>query len=257
MTRLSVELITHTPDPQKLVAAAAKLCYTNSPVKGIMEGLSDEKTDSFLNMLLSLGHESPLEHICFTFGAEGVSRSLLAQITRHRIASYSVKSQRYVKEGQFEYIIPPVIEADAEAKQLYINAMAQDQECYNKLVDILQKKHISKLINEGKPENKAAAMAEKMAIEDARFILPNACETKIVFTMNARSLINFFHHRLCERAQWEIRHLAESMLLLVREVAPVIYNRVGPGCVSGPCPEGTMTCGKAAEKRIFFGVNKE
>lgn len=241
---MKVELIAHTPNPEKVVAAAAKLCYSNAPATDIFDGLTDEKTEKFLNMLMSLGHESPVEHISFTFAVEGVSRSLLAQLTRHRIASYSVKSQRYVTEGTFEYIMPPEIAADDETKAVFEEAMRRDTEDYNKLADKLKTRYIS----DGMDEKKA----EKKAIEDARYVLPNACETKLVMTMNARSLYNFFSHRICERAQWEIRALADEMLRLVREVCPVIFKKCGPPCAFGPCPEGKMSCGKAAEKRALY-----
>ena len=251
---LKVELLTHTPEPEKIIAAAAKLCYSSSSIDGIMEGLDGEKTEKFLNMLLSLGHESPIEHVSFTFGIEGVSRSLLAQFTRHRIASYSVKSQRYVNEGKFEFVTPPEIAENPEALEIFNKAMAEDLEHYNALADILKKKHVKKLMASGVDETEAVKKAEKMAIEDARYILPNACETKMVATLNARSLVNFFHHRCCERAQWEIRELAEQMLELVKDVAPTLFKLAGPPCVSGPCPEGKMSCGKRAEKIAKFTV---
>ena len=111
-----VTLLAHTPNPEHTVASAAKLCYSPSTIDGIREGLTDEKAASFVEMLAEIGHESPIEHASFTFGIEGVSRALLAQITRHRIASYSVKSQRYVKEGMFEFITPPEIEQNEKAK---------------------------------------------------------------------------------------------------------------------------------------------
>jgi len=251
-TKLRVELLQYTPEPEKLVASAAKLCYSSSNIEGIMNGLDQEKTEQFLNMLLSMGHESPIEHICFTFGIEGVSRSLLAQLTRHRIASYSVKSQRYVKEGQFEYIVPPEINNIPEAREKFLYAMEQDQKLYNEITEILMDKHYKELISQGKSEKQARTMAEKKAIEDARYVLPNACETKIIMTMNARSLLNFFHHRCCERAQWEIRALAIQMLKLVKEVAPTLFKHAGPRCLLGPCPEGKMSCGKMKEQREFY-----
>ena len=245
---LKVELLTHTPDPEKIIAAAAKLCYSSSSIEGIMDGLDAEKTEKFLNMLMSLGHESPIEHVTFTFGIEGVSRSLLAQFTRHRIASYSVKSQRYVNEGKFEFVTPPEIANSPEALEIFNKAMADDLEQYNALADILKAKHIKTLTDGGMSETEAEKKAEKMAIEDARYVLPNACETKMVATLNARSLMNFFHHRCCERAQWEIRDCAEQMAALVKEVSPTLFKLAGPPCVSGPCPEGKMSCGKRQEK---------
>ncbi len=249
---MNVELLQYNPDCEKIVAAAAKLCYSSSEIDGILNGLDHEKTVNFIDRLMSLGHESPIEHITFTFGIEGVSRSLLAQLTRHRIASYSVKSQRYVNEGQFEYIIPKEIEADEKAKAIFIKAMEDDERTYNELTSILKEKHYKTYLEEGNDEKSAKSKAEKKAIEDARYVLPNACETKLIATFNARSLINFFHHRCCERAQWEIRDMACEMLKLVKKVSPTIFKVAGPRCISGPCPEGKMTCGKMLEKRKMF-----
>ena len=252
---IKVTLLEHTPEPQKLVAAAAKLCYSHSGVGDIYENLSDEKVESFLNMLSDIGHESPIEHVTFTFGIEGVSRSLTHQLVRHRIASYSQKSQRYVTEGKFEYIIPPEIEQNTEARELFEKAMEDDQKTYDNLTEILKKKHCLEFISAGKDEKEALRLAEKKAIEDARYVLPNACETKIVATFNARSLLNFFRHRLCERAQWEIRDMAEKMYYEVIRVAPVLFKKAGPPCAFGKCPEGKMSCGKMAEKKKIFGLN--
>lgn len=249
---MNVELLQYNPDCEKIVAAAAKLCYSSSEIDGILNGLDNEKTVAFIERLMSMGHESPIEHISFTFGIEGVSRSLLAQFTRHRIASYSVKSQRYVNEGKFEYIIPPEIEKEPQAKKLFLEAMDDDLKKYNEISEILFKKHYDAMIKEGMNEKKAKSAAEKKAIEDARYILPNACETKMIATFNARSLLNFFNHRCCERAQWEIRDMATRMLMLVREVSPTIFKLAGPPCLCGKCPEGAMSCGKMPEKRKQF-----
>jgi thymidylate synthase (FAD) len=246
---LKVELIAYTPEAEKIVASAAKLCYSRVGISEIGENLDKENIERFLNMLLDLGHESPVEHVSFTFAIEGVSRSLTHQLVRHRIASYSQQSQRYVKLDQFEYIVPPSIEEDERAKELFIKAMEEDQRVYNELVDILSKKHYEKLISEGKNEKEAKRLSEKMAIEDARYVFPNACETKIVVTMNARSLLNFFRHRCCNRAQWEIHNLADEMLKKVREVAPTIFKFAGPSCVYDKCHEGSMSCGKMMEVR--------
>lgn len=249
---LNVKLLTYTKDCEKIVAAAAKLCYSPAGIDDICEKLDDESTANFLERLASMNHESPFEHMSFTFGIEGVSRSLLAQITRHRIASYSVKSQRYVKEGAFSYVVPPYIENNPEAKEVYIKAMEDDQKTYDKLAEILFKEHYDRLIKEGKTEKEAKFTAEKTAIEDARFVLPNACETKIVATFNARSLFNFFHHRCCTRAQWEIKALADEMLRLVKEVAPTVFENCGPKCVNGPCPEGAKSCGRKQEMMRYY-----
>ena len=246
---MKVKLLAHTPEPEKVISMAAKLCYSPVGVDEIAENLTEESINKFLNMLVSMGHESPIEHVTFTFGIEGISRSCSHQIVRHRIASFSQQSQRYVKLDQFEYIIPPEIERNEEAKKIFIESMNKCQEDYDKLVEILFAKHYQELLDKGVSEKKAKSQAEKMSIEDARYVFPNACETKMVFTINARSLYNFFHHRCCERAQWEIRELATEMLRLVREVAPILFNNVGPNCLNGACPEGKMTSGKIKDVR--------
>lgn len=244
-----VTLLCHTPEPEKIIAAAAKLCYSNQTVEGLMDGLTPEKTESFLNMLVSMGHESPIEHASFTFAIEGVSRSLLAQITRHRIASYSVQSQRYVRLSPFEYVTPDAVKDDPDALAAYEDAMKAATESYEKIADILKAKYVAEYVADGLDEKTARNRAEKKAIEDARFVFPNACETRMVVTMNARSLYNFFAHRCCSRAQWEIREVADQMLALVKEVAPVLFKTAGPPCVKGPCPEGKMSCGRMVEMR--------
>ncbi len=252
-----VTLLAHTPDPERTVASAAKLCYSPASIDDVRNGLTDEKTASFVEMLAEIGHESPIEHASFTFGIEGVSRALLAQITRHRMASFSVQSQRYVAEHDFQFVTPPEIAAEPEALKIFNEAMADDLKKYNALADILSAKHKAQMIADGMDEKTAARAAEKKAIEDARFVLPNACETKMIMTMNARSLMNFFHHRCCNRAQWEIREVANQMLALVFEVAPNLFKNAGPSCVNGPCPEGKMTCGKRKEVLELIGSLKE
>ena len=250
---MNVTLIAHTPEPEKIVAAAAKLCYSDSGCETLLDGLDEKKTEKFVEMLASMGHESPIEHVSFTFGIEGVSRTLLAQITRHRIASFSVQSQRYVRKNDFVYITPPEIENDDEAKKIYLKSMNDALESYNSLADILEKKHYDTFIKDGSDEKSARSKAEKKAIEDARFVLPNACETKMAVTMNARSLVNFFKLRCCRRAQWEIRAVADEMFKLCYEVAPSLFKNAGPACIrEGRCPEGKMTCGKYSEVAEYF-----
>lgn len=252
-----VYLLAHTPHPEHTVASAAKLCYSSSNISTLSDNLTDEKVASFVEMLGEIGHESPIEHASFTFGIEGVSRSLLAQITRHRMASFSVKSQRYVREGAFEYVTPPEIAAEPEALKLYEEIMAEDQKRYDRIAEILKEKHKKEFIKAGKDEKTADRLAEKKAIEDARFVLPNSCETQMVMTMNARSLHNFFRHRCCARAQWEIQEIANQMLALVSEVAPNLFKNAGPSCLCGPCPEGKMSCGRAKEIKEFYKGLKE
>jgi len=269
---LKVKLIEYTPNPEKVIAAAAKLCYSQVGVDEILENLEEKKTERFLNMLMTYGHHSPIEHVSFTFAIEGVSRSLTHQLVRHRVASYSQQSQRYVKLNQFEYIIPPNIEKNEDAKIIFIETMNRVQEAYNQLVAILCENELIKLTKEYLNDKKIKKheenfekieekqykefkiKAEKKAIEDARYVFPNACETKIIVTMNARELIHFFNQRCCTRAQWEIRQMAKTMLMQAREVAPVLFKNAGPSCVSGPCPEGSMSCGKTMEIRKEYEI---
>lgn len=221
--KLKVTLLEYTPNPDQVIATAARLCYSNQDVDKIVETFSKDeaKTAEFVAKLNDLGHYSVFEHVSFTFAIEGVDRSLTHQLVRHRIASYSQRSQRYVSEKEFEYITPPSIQANKEASEIFKATMSTINKAYNKLSDL------------GIPK------------EDARYVLPNACETKIIVTMNARSLFNFFNHRCCNRAQWAIRALAYQMLKLVQKVAPETFKNSGPYCVShGYCPEGKMSCGR-------------
>lgn len=249
---LKVTLITHTPDPEKTIATAAKLCYSPCDIDTISDDLTPEKIESFVTMLASIGHESVMEHVSFTFGIEGISRACSHQLVRHRIASYSQKSQRYVNEDGFEFITPPEVAADAEAKAEFDRSMAALTESYSKIASILTEKHTKTFMEQGMEEKEARSKAVKKANEDARFVLPNACETKIVVTMNVRSLFNFFRHRCCSRAQWEIKAVADEMLKLCREVAPNVFKNAGPSCLAGKCPEGKMTCGKINEMKEFY-----
>ena len=248
---MKVELLAYTPDADKLVAAAAKLCYAQSDIDSLLDNLTPEKTEAFLDKLMSLGHESPVEHASFTFGIEGVSRTLLAQLTRHRIASFSVQSQRYVSKSGFSYVTPPEIEQCPEAKEVYLANMRRCAEDYDALRNLLIEKHTKTFMAEGKSLEAAKSMAEKKANEDARFVLPGACDTRIIMTMNTRSLYNFFRLRCCNRAQWEIREMAWLMLEQVQKVSPLLFRNAGPACVSGACSEAGMTCGKAREVRAY------
>lgn len=231
---MNVSLLTFTPEPEAVVAAAAKVCYSPLTLDDIITKAFAEDNESYLAKLADAHHESPLEHASFTFAVEGVSRSLLAQLTRHRIASYSVRSQRYVSEIGFDYVIPPAIAADAQASYIFDGAMgALDME-YRQLVKRLTEVHAATGMSLGE--------AKKKAQEDARFVLPNACCTQLVFTMNARALLNFFAKRCCNRAQWEIRQMANEMLALCKGVAPNIFASAGAPCLRGVCPEGKMSC---------------
>ena len=256
---MKVKLIAHTPEPEKVIAMAAKLCYSSSDIDTLEESLTDEKIQSFLNMLMDLGHESPVEHVSFTFAIEGISRSCSHQLVRHRIASYSQKSQRYVNESQFEYITPPSVLQDRDVQITYDDIMSRLQKDYDDLRNVLTTIHQSNLISDGVNPEDAYKKAQKLANEDARFILPNACETKIVVTMNIRSLYNFFKHRMCNRAQWEINRLAWAMWEECLKVSKTLFKNAGPSCINGKCPEGKMSCGKMSEVKSMhdFELDKE
>ena len=246
---MNVKLLTYTKDPEKTVAAAAKLCYSKSDIETLMDGLTDEKVANFLEKLSNLGHASPLEHASFTFGIEGVSRSFLAQISRHRIASFSVQSQRYVDMDNADHVIPKEIyDASYSAIRLYEESVKNSFNNYNELKEELTKKYIA----EGMKESPA----KKKAQEDARYLLPEACCTRMIVTMNARELNHFFNLRCCNRASREIREVAEEMLKLVYPIAPHLFKNAGPSCVCGACPEGNMSCGKAKEMREKYSTIK-
>ena len=213
---MNVQLLAHTPAPEQLVAASAKLCYSAASIADLATSEAD-KAAEFIDKLPE-AHQSPFEHVSFTFGIEGVSRAMLAQITRHRIASFSVQSQRYVNMDEFGYVIPPSIAANQDALDEYEHFMDRADLVYTYL------------------------RSSGIPAEDARFVLPNACETRMIVTMNARELLHFFSLRCCKRAQWEIRAVADEMLRLCKEVAPEIFAKAGPGCVRGRCPEGKMGC---------------
>lgn len=249
---MKVILLSHTPNPEQIIAAAARLCYSDTHIEELVESVSPERAERLVQMLDGYGHESPVEHVTFTFGLEGVSRSLLAQITRHRIASFSVQSQRYVRKEQFEYITPPAVAEDTALQEIYKEAMEKSVSCYNILADALEKKYYPEFLGAGETEKSARTKAEKKAIEDARFVLPNACETKMVMTMNVRSLRNFFRLRCCNRAQWEIRAVATEMYRLCYNVSPTLFQKAGPSCCFGSCTEGKMTCGRPGEMRKKF-----
>jgi len=236
-TRLKVILLRHTPNPEEAISMAARLCYSPSDIESLKEKIETKDQKAFVERLMKMGHMSPVEHASFTFAIEGISRACSHQLVRHRLASYSQQSQRYVSEQtDFDYIIPPVIREDKELKEYFEAFMSGAQKAYN---------HIVKRLNERGIKGEAAN-------QDARFVLPNAAETKIIVTMNARELLHFFRQRCCLRAQWEIRQMAEEMLRLVRGVAPVIFAKAGPGCIHGPCPEGEYTCGKIREVRKHY-----
>lgn len=236
-TTVKVLLLSHTPNPEAIIAMAARLCYSPSDIESLKQKTAARDQKGFVEKLMKMGHMSPIEHASFTFAVEGISRACSHQLVRHRLASYSQQSQRYVsEEAGFDFVIPQAIKGDVELENYFIEFMAKAQKAYNRIVKKLNKKGIT-----GEAAN-----------QDARFVLPNAAETKIMITMNARELLHFFRQRCCNRAQWEIRAMAIEILKLVSGIAPTVFAGSGPGCVSGPCPEGEYTCGKAVEVRERF-----
>ena len=224
---MKVALVRHTLSPEEVVALGARLCYSRARVDDLLERVSTRDQTDFVNRIMGMGHDSVLEHASFTFGIEGVSRVLLAQITRHRLASFSVQSQRYVSyEDGFGYIMPPKIAALGEDAQA---EFARQMDTMHLWYTQWQER-----LGTGEGGN-----------EDARFVLPGACETRMMVTMNVRELRHFFSLRMCSRAQWEIRELATRMHRLCMEVAPALFANAGPGCLRGACPEGEKTCGRA------------
>ena len=226
---LAVTLLAHTPDPDRAVAAAGRLCYAPVSAAELTETMSDDDVARLVRGLVASGHHSALEHASFTFAVDGVSRACTHQLVRHRMASYNQQSQRYVNFSHGDaFVVPPSVAANPAAEQVFVRAMGQAREAYDQLVEL------------GLAEGRSRESVQ----EDARFVLPNAAETKIVVTMNARELRHFFAVRCCNRAQWEIRALAWELRGLVTRLAPALFFKSGPGCLYGTCPEGKMTCGK-------------
>ena len=227
---MKVTLLNFTPAPEKTVVLAAKLCYSDSNISQLEEKIKSASYEKFLGKILNMGHLSVLEHAGFTFGIEGISRATSHQLVRHRLASYSQQSQRYVafKEG-LGFVTPPSLKKNSGIAKKFSDTAASLHNFYKEMIEA------------GIPA------------EDARYILPNAATTRIIVTMNARELLHFFGLRACERAQWEIREMAKQMLSLVKKESPFIFKKAGPGCVStGKCTEGEMTCGRPDEIREEF-----
>ncbi len=218
---MDVRLLYSTPEPERAMAVAARLCYAPIGASELMENMGDDAVRRVLKTIMTSGHFSALEHASYTFAIDGVSRALTHQLVRHRLASYNQQSQRYVSFSEEPvFVVPPSIAQDPEALARFTAATTAAFEAYRDL------------------------MASGASAEDARYLLPNATETKIVVTMDVRELLHFFEVRCCRRAQWEIRELALRMLDLVEPTAPYIFMDGGAACRRGPCNEGKMTCGE-------------
>lgn len=226
---LRVTLLQYTPSPERAVASAGRLCYAPVSAAELKLAMTEDEVRRLVRGLVRSGHMSALEHAVFTFAIDGISRACSHQLVRHRVASYSQQSQRYVRfSGTEEFVIPPRIEESPEARRVFYEAMENARKAYERLVEI----------------GLAEGRGRESVFEDARFVLPNAAETKIVVTMNARELRHFFSLRCCRRAQWEINRLAWALRHVVTLVAPTLFEGTGPGCMTGGCPEGKMTCGE-------------
>ncbi|MCL1798744.1 MAG: FAD-dependent thymidylate synthase [Eggerthellaceae bacterium] len=216
---MQVELLYHTPDPERAIAAAARLCYAPVGAAELLESMSEGQAEKVLATIMESGHHSALEHASYTYAVDGVSRALTHQLVRHRIASFNQQSQRYVAYKDGLNVVKPVsVSADPAADAVFDKAIGEALAAYQKLLEV------------GVPA------------EDARYLLPNAAETKIVITMNIRELLHFFTLRCCNRAQWEIHGLADRMLELARPTAPYVFMDAGAPCIREGCPEGRMTC---------------
>jgi len=215
---VDVRLLYHTPEPERAIAAAARLCYAPVGAAELLEHMSDKAVHAVLKTIITSGHTSALEHASYTFALDGVSRAMTHQLVRHRLASYNQQSQRYVTYADVPtFIVPPEIDEDQDRRVAFLAACEAAFQAYRAMLD-------------------AGA-----APEDARYLLPNAMETKIVVTMNVRELLHFFTLRCCNRAQWEIRDVAFAMLDLVEPTAPYVFMDAGAMCRRGPCRE-TMIC---------------
>lgn len=239
---LKVTLLAHTPEPERAVAAAGRLCYSASTAAELKDQMTGEEVDKLIRLLANSGHLSTFEHASFTFGIDGISRACSHQLVRHRLASYSQQSQRYVRFSDDEgFIVPPKIAEDPEALAVFRDAMRSAMEAYNQLVEL----------------GEARGLAKETIQEDARFVLPNAAETRLVMTMNARELRHFFQVRCCRRAQWEINALAWRMYFLVIDTAPMLFRKAGPMCLHGKCHEGKMYCGEIYTKEEVAEMKRE
>ena len=210
---MNVEIISYTQNPLETVAKAASVCYRSEPSLAIVK------------QCINSSHLSVLEHASFTFMISGVDRNLTLQLVRHRIASYSQESQRYVDMSNNEFVYPQAYGREAT---LYEKSFYHSMKCYEDLIEL------------------------GAAKEDARSVLPGACETRIVVTMNLRALAHFMNERLCMRAQEPIRKLANAMKQAVlnlfekTEEKEIIRKLLVPKCEVGVlhfCPEA-KTCNR-------------
>lgn len=224
------------------MAAAGRLCYSPSTAAELKEQMTTTEVEKLVTLLVNSGHLSTFEHASFTFGIDGISRACSHQLVRHRLASYSQQSQRYVKfTDDSGFIVPPKIAEDEQSAAVFQNAMKDALAAYERLVEL----------------GEARGLEKETVQEDARFVLPNAAETRIVVTMNARELRHFFEVRCCRRAQWEINKMAWRMLFICEQAAPLLFRKAGPTCLHRKCAEGRMYCGKVYDKEEVAELQEE
>lgn len=260
--KADVKLLSYTPEPEKVITAAAKLCYSNSTPSELFERQTDESIEKFINMIMGLGHGSILEHVSFTFAIENISRVTEIQLCRHRTGSPSIQSGRYVKRNPHFYL-PEAIKNDEVAKLIYIQECDRATEAYLQLIDRLELKLVAKNLNRSiddviayrltkdgsKVYEKERAKIEKIALEDARYVLPQSLRTHGVYSIDLRNLIHLIEKRKCKRAQKEIREVANQMYEQIKPLLPNIIKYIGAPCETGSCPEGSMCCGKPYDKK--------
>lgn len=240
---MQVKLLEMSTEPLSLLYVAYRQCYAPGWAGDMWgDNVQEGRKAEFIREMMRTGHESPLEHVKFTFAIAGVSRALSHQLVRYRIASYSQQSQRYVHVKDLGYICPPSIAEDEEARLIFERCLGEIERTYQRILKLLEGKGV----------------VGERAHEDARFVLPQAAETKIIVTMNCRELLHFFSERCCQRAQWEIRGLANKMLEICKEKLPSVFAEAGPKCVRlGYCPEGRFSCGRRPRKDEVLLCNKK
>lgn len=217
---MKVILLEHTHNPETVCAVAALTTMKEGTPSELIKEIDTNNAKNRIQRVVGYGHYSVIEHASFTFSIEGISRACSHQLVRHRIASFTQQSQRYVKMEEVPFVTPPSIKKNRSAEELFEKSLKESAETYKKLLEL------------------------NIIPEDARFVLPNATKTNLVMTMNARELLHFFNLRCCNRAQWEIREMAWSMLYLVLGVSSALFESSGPKCiVDGICNEGKASCG--------------
>lgn len=229
---MKVTLLSHTKDPEQVVAAAIRQCYASVGSKELKKKIDKETRERLIKQVIASGHTSTLEHASFTFGVEGVSRVTEIQLIRHRVGTaYSIQSGRYVKRGDAKFVVPTSVKNNKIIYKKYNKILKNVQDLYNEMIDA------------------------GIKAEDARYLQPQSLQTKIVVTFNARALLHFLELRCCKRAQWEVQTMANLMLSEVKKVAPIIFASAGATCFTQKiCWEGKMSCGlyekiKGAEVR--------